>query len=211
MAENASAGGPALSRRLRAFEEAFDVLNREFFESALSKSVITIAPTPGAYGHFTPWKSWEDGEDKFCEINLDASTIDRPLAEAMATLLHEMVHQWCFQRGIKDTSRGGTYHNKNFRHEAEKRGLKIAHSKQIGWSVTRPGQLLLQLIATGALDVAAGDLHRIGGSRRDPGDPSARKASSTRKYICPECGMSVRATKEVRIMCMDCERQMETA
>lgn len=71
-------------RRLRAFEEAFDVLNREFFESALSKSVITIAPTPGAYGHFTPWKSWEDGDEKFCEINLDASTIDRPLAEATA-------------------------------------------------------------------------------------------------------------------------------
>lgn len=98
MAENASAGGPELSRRLRAFEEAFDVLNREFFESALSKSVITIAPTPGAYGHFTPWKSWEDGDEKFCEINLDASTIDRPLAEAMATLLHEMVHQWCWRR-----------------------------------------------------------------------------------------------------------------
>lgn len=64
--EKPSAGGPELSRRLRAFEEAFDVLNREFFESALSKSVITIAPTPGAYGHFSssssssrraPWTS----------------------------------------------------------------------------------------------------------------------------------------------------------
>ena len=211
MAENASAGGSALSRRLRAFEEAFDVLNREFFESALSKSVITIAPTPGVYGHFTPWKSWQDGDEKFCEINLDAQTIDRPLAEAMGTLLHEMVHQWRWQRGIKDTSRGNTYHNKNFKHEAEKRGLKITHSKRIGWSVTEPGQLLLQLIETGALDVAAGDLHRLGARRSDPDGAPARKASSTRKYACPVCGMSVRATKEVRVLCMDCDCQMETA
>ena len=35
------------------------------------------------------------------------------------------------------------------------------------------------------------------------------KPSSTRKYICPCCGMSVRATKEVHIMCMDCGKQME--
>ena len=35
------------------------------------------------------------------------------------------------------------------------------------------------------------------------------KPSSTRKYVCPCCGMSVRATKEVRIMCMDCGKQME--
>ncbi len=39
----------------------------------------------------------------------------------------------------------------------------------------------------------------------------ARKPSSTRKYICPHCGMSVRATKEVRIMCVDCMEVMEKA
>lgn len=43
-----------LATKLRSFEEAFDLLNTRFFENALSKSVITIYPTPGAYGHFTP-------------------------------------------------------------------------------------------------------------------------------------------------------------
>ena len=28
---------------------------------------------------------------------------------------------------------------------------------------------------------------------------------STRKYVCPICGCSVRATKEVHIICYDCE------
>lgn len=37
-----------------------------------------------------------------------------------------------------------------------------------------------------------------------------RKKSSTRKYICPKCGLSIRATKAVRIACIDCGNvQME--
>lgn len=35
-----------------------------------------------------------------------------------------------------------------------------------------------------------------------------RRPSSTRKLKCPCCGNSVRATKNVRIMCMDCMQQM---
>ena len=34
------------------------------------------------------------------------------------------------------------------------------------------------------------------------------RTSSTRKYICPCCGMSVRATRTVRIACIDCDEQM---
>ena len=36
-----------------------------------------------------------------------------------------------------------------------------------------------------------------------------KKKSSTRKYKCLSCGISVRATKEVRIMCIDCNMKME--
>ena len=34
------------------------------------------------------------------------------------------------------------------------------------------------------------------------------KKSSSRKYVCPCCGMSVRATKVVNIACMDCDEQL---
>jgi len=37
--------------------------------------------------------------------------------------------------------------------------------------------------------------------------PPARKSNS-RKYVCPCCGNSVRATKEVHIACMDCQQTM---
>lgn len=53
------------------------------------------------------------------------------------------------------------------------------------------------------------------GGNEDPGGDSkttnpSKKKSSTRKYICPKCGLSIRATKVVRIACMDCGNiQME--
>ena len=37
------------------------------------------------------------------------------------------------------------------------------------------------------------------------------RTSSTRKYICPCCGNSVRATKTVNIACLDCAEQMVLA
>lgn len=202
-----------LSDKLASFEEAFDVLNKAFFDGALSKTVVTISPTPGAYGHFTPWESWVgvDGK-KMCEINLGSETIDRPVIESMATLLHEMVHQYCYENDIQDTSRGGTYHNKRFKQEAEKRGLSISYDKRIGWSVTRPGNLLMQLESRGVFREVERELHRLGGARVRAGAGGVgKKQSSTRKYVCPECGMSVRATREVRIACVECDQELELA
>lgn len=205
----ASAVPAMLSRPLMALEEAYGFLNSTFFESALSKSVIMISPTPDSYGHFTPWKSWKgkDGEG-YCEINIDAGTIDRPIEHVIATLLHEMVHQYCYEHGIKDTSRGGAYHNKRFKAEAEKRGLVIGYDKRIGHSPTRPGSIILELVESGRFNGCIDEFCRVRGTLLGPSGSSGKKQSSTRKYSCPGCGMSVRATKEVRIECMDCSLQM---
>ena len=37
--------------------------------------------------------------------------------------------------------------------------------------------------------------------------PRTKKPSSTRKYICPCCGNSFRATKSINVLCMDCNEQ----
>lgn len=198
-----------LSKKLESFESAYAILNERFFESALSNIVISISPTPGTYGHFTPWKSWEseDGK-KMCEINMGAETINRPIENTIATLVHEMVHQYCYEHEIKDCSRGNTYHNKRFKEEAEKRGLIIEYSPRIGWSKTTPGDAIKKMVADGVFDECEKELHRIASGLTKPGK---KKASSTRKYLCPSCGCSVRATKEVHISCIDCDEEMELA
>jgi len=100
----------------------FNLCNARFFENALPKVVLTIQSTPCAYGHITCSKVWknEDGANRH-EINIGAGTLARPIENIVATLVHEMVHLYCMENGIKDTSRGTTYHNKKFKQEAEKR------------------------------------------------------------------------------------------
>ena len=62
-------------------EEAFDVLNRKYFESALSRPAITIQSTPGSHGHFTPYDAWDDSGLKLKEIN-PVFLVDLPMAPA---------------------------------------------------------------------------------------------------------------------------------
>ena len=198
--------------------QIFDLLNERFFENELSRPVITIQSTPRAYGHYTLYDAWSvDGEKGMREINLGAGTLSRPIEEVAATLLHEMVHYFNDLHGVKDCSRGNTYHNKNFRNAAEARGLLIEHHPTYGWSITKPGDDLLKLCIDNELrDIRLnridGFYSTMGGSGTHDGTPAAgsshRKKSSSRKYVCPCCGMIVRATREVRIKCMDCDEQM---
>lgn len=199
-----------VSQATKFLEDAFDALNKEFFENALPKPIITIQTSPKAYGHFTVSEVWADKARKTNahEINLGAESLDRPIASTIATLIHEMVHYYCHINGIQDTSRGHTYHNKRFKEEAEKRGLIIDYDSRIGWSITQPSKELKSFCTSqhwrNKLTIV-----RSGGVGGD--DPKPKKPSSTRKYICPCCEMSVRATKEVNIICADCNEVMKKA
>ena len=93
-----------ISDEVLFLEEAFDVLNKKYFESALQKIAITIQSTPRAHGHFTPWDSWDDNGTRIKEINIGAESLRRPVPNIIATLMHEMVHYHCHINGIKDTS-----------------------------------------------------------------------------------------------------------
>lgn len=197
----------------------FDLLNEAYFESTLSRPTITIQSTPKAYGHFSlredTWVSKLGGTH---EINIGAGTLARPIEEVAATLLHEMVHYFNYEHGIQDCSRGNTYHNKRFKEAAEARGLTVSHSDKYGWSHTAPGDSLLQF----CLDNDLSDIlinrneffsYRVTGTGTHSGTTTTLppRTSSTRKYICPCCGMSIRATRAVNIGCLDCNKQMIVA
>lgn len=196
----------------------FDLLNHRFFENALSRPTITIQSTPKAYGHFSlredTWVSKLGGTH---EINIGAGTLARPIEEVVATLLHEMVHYYNYENGVQDCSRGNTYHNRRFKAAAESRGLCVDHSEKYGWSHTSPTDDLLDFVLeNGLTDILISRNEMTGFQIPGTGTHSGGaivggktpKPSSTRKYMCPCCGMSVRATKTVRVACMDCDEQL---
>lgn len=193
----------------------FELLNEHYFEGALSRPVITIQSTPKAYGHYTLYDAWSvDGETGLREINIGAGTLSRSIEYVAATLLHEMCHYYNDKMGIQDCSRGNAYHNRRFKAAAETHGLLVEHHPTYGWSITKPSDELLEFCLEHELPdirLNRNDMEsiRIGGTGTHSGTPgSTPKPSSTRKYICPHCGLSVRATRVVRVMCMDCSAQL---
>lgn len=202
------------SRVTGYLEKLYRELNHDKFNGELEEPVITIQSTPRAYGHVTVGKVWKiDGqEEQFrYELNIGAGTLDRPIENVVSTLLHEMVHIYHLQNGIQDCSRGGTYHNKKFKKKAESVGLIIDYDKKIGWSITSPSEELIEyIISKDWQDIRINRNEYCGlagtgktGKGTSSGD-TGKKTSSTRKYICPCCGASVRATRTLSIVCGEC-------
>lgn len=188
---------------LNAINGLHDFINSTFFESTLSKPVITIQRNKkeGVLGWFAPWEAWQTETETSPEINISADYLDRKPLDLAETLLHKMIHQCAYERKIQDCSRSGTYHNKQFKQIAEAHGLTVTRTKSGGWNATA-------LTEESALKLSP-ILPSLAALKRVEGMKLPGKSSSTRKYICPECGISVRATKQVAIMCMDCETPMQ--
>lgn len=209
------------SRTAGYLEKIFRTLNADWFDGELEEPIITIQSTPRAYGHVTVNKVWYRKDEQRHELNLGAETLKRPIEEVVATVMHEMVHLYNLAHGVQDCSRGGMYHNKRFKEEAERRGLCIEHHQTYGWTITSPSDALMEYILNqGWSEISmnrgwgwspppstGGKAGNSGGGTVSPGTPAPKK-SSTRKLQCPCCGNSVRATKAVRIKCMDCNEQM---
>lgn len=134
------------SRTAGYLEKIFRALNAKYFGGQLEEPIITIQSTPRAYGHVTVAKAWHKGTTTRHELNIGAGTLDRPIENVVATMLHECVHLWNMQQGIQDTSRGGAYHNKRFRDAATARDLDISYDPRIGWSITQPTDALCEFI-----------------------------------------------------------------
>ena len=180
------------SRAAGQLEKMFRELNKHYFAGKLPEPIISLKKTPSAYGHITCSKVWQAGGENKYEINISSATLDRPIEETASTLLHEMVHEYCMETGIKDTSNNGVYHNRRFKEQLD---FIIFQ----GWQDIQMGERLAwsDMAGTGAGSKAPGS--------SQTGAPKPPKAkSSTRRWVCPKCGTIIRSTKEVRVICADC-------
>ena len=185
----------------------YDHINAELFGGELVKPVITVQAdernkTNGWWSQGKVWRENADDDGEH-ELNMTAQQLHRPINEIAATLIHEMCHQYATCHELKDTSRSGNYHNKLFRKIAETHGLKVECVAKIGWSHTTLTDETAAMITEFTAANPSTVIYRIPVMKCQ-----ITKNTSTRKYICPICGQSVRATKRVNIMCMDCNAPM---
>lgn len=198
-----------MSEMQASLQASFNAINRDFYNGELEKVIITVkeGKKKGAFGWIENAKNWkQNGTDRH-EINISADYLgERTVRQTITTLMHEMVHLYNLQNGIKDTTRSGIYHNKNFKKTAEEHGLQVEQVDQIGWSRTtateETAKWIEENIPIKSFNVYKQTTEKITTTGTKP-------KQSYRKYICPKCGLIVRATKDCRISCMQCNQEMK--
>jgi hypothetical protein len=200
---------------VKELEKMFSIFNNKFYNGEVQTPVITVHQDGGqsCYGWCTTSKCWkytneEKGENAYYEINITAEYLTRPFNDICATLLHEMVHLFNQQNEIQDCSRGGSYHNKNFKIVAEEHGLLIDKDEKYGWTKTSLQEDTKDFIKETWKDLKF-DLYRTGGLKSGVEKVKGKSKSNSKKYVCPSCGIIARATSEIRISCMECDLEME--
>ena len=133
--------------------------------------------------------SWEAAAS-LSEVLITTDGLAGSATDALGTLVHEAAHAIAFQRGIKDTSRQGRYHNKYFKAIAEEIGLEVCRDPERGWSVTA----LSDPAAVAYRDTLA----QLAGTLRASGEPPLGPSTSRSGIglLC-ECGPRLRAGRTV--------------
>lgn len=132
-----------MSRAVSQLEHIYNSLNTDFFHGELPVPIITVQSKPGTYGHCSVAKVWQRPDGGAYELNIAAEVLNYPIEETLDSMIHELAHLFCRQHGIQEVSRGGTYHNKRFKEEAERRGLECYRTEMYGWN-TRPTDRLVE-------------------------------------------------------------------
>ena len=121
------------------------------------------------------------------------------LPSAIATLVHEMCHIYNNEvLNTQDCSRGGTYHNREFKKAAEAHGLNVTRSDKYGYSHTSPSDRLLEWCMTHDLreiELCRMDIERgsASGSHR-----RQRNSKTDSKPQLPLCVHKMRRSSEGR-------------
>jgi hypothetical protein len=189
---------------LQELERLFQAFNEKYYDLELVQPVIVIqhqGKRKDILGWCTTKEIWINKEktEKRYEITICAEYLHRSIEEIAGTMLHEMVHLDNITHGVKDCTRSGKYHNKKFKASAEHVGLIVELSDIYGYSHTELNQANIDFVKSLSLDMSGFKLSRSFQMKKPCG-----KKSSMRKYVCPECQMAVRATKEVNVLCGDC-------
>ena len=126
------------------------------------------------WGHWAPVR-WavEDG-DQVAEVLVSGERLAHGAEGALETTLHEAAHALAFARKIKDTSRGGRYHNGRFAALAVALGLVVFKDARSGCRTDLGDETAAMYVdQVAALDVAIRGAYRRDVTGARLGDDSA--------------------------------------
>lgn len=196
-------GGPT-REQWGAYQRAWAWFNDRLFGGQLEPCILNFSRrSRRTRGFFAPDR-WRKDEARTPEISLNPDQLDRPLAEVMSTLVHEMAHQWQNQCGR--ASRGG-YHNKEWGRKMKEVGLHPSDTGLPGGRET--GQRMTHYVAEcGPFAQAFADMpeeYRMPWTSGvgSPADKPAPPVSKVR-FACPGCGAHAWGKPGLEVVCGVC-------
>lgn len=140
-AGDGSASGPdpaTASALVAACEQAWAEIQRHHPDVPHAVVVLGSGVEGGRLvklGHWWGGRWLAEGEVRG-EVLLAGEALHLPAEQVFEVLLHEAAHGINAALDVKDTSRGGRYHNKRFRMTAELVGLDVSAMPPYGWART---------------------------------------------------------------------------
>ena len=197
---------PITPVQYKAFQEAYDVFNRELFGKNLPHVLVTLQRKSGARGYFSPQRFHGRTVDTIAhELAMNPDTfIGRTDEEVLSTLAHEMVHVWQQACG---TPPRRSYHDRQWAAKMKEIGLQPTSTGAAGGRET--GQRMTHLIIPGAAYAKAYAKLKDKGfvlpwqSTYHSAGASAQTASKT-KFTCPACQQNAWAKPTAQIACYAC-------
>jgi hypothetical protein len=162
------------------------------------------------WGHYAHgrWARKGQEDNQLPEVLVGGEGMQRSAADIFETLLHEAAHGVAAALKVKDTSRGGRYHNKEFKRLAEDLGLEVSKQGSRGWAATtlKPETAKRWQQTIKALDKALGSFRFAEGAGK-------KKPGSRMLLATCDCGTKIRLSREAYeaapIVCSACEQVFE--
>lgn len=203
-----------------SYQGLFDYFNAKLFDGQLPPCFLNFSRLSArTLGFFAP-NTWTRGEgaEKLAEISINPNFLSRGPADALSTLVHEMVHHW--QEAFGKSPRR-CYHDRQWATKMEEIGLMPSDTGAPGGKKT--GQSMDHyIIESGPYARAFASIPdklllpwKTCASLGDAGDAEKKKKEKEkkekqkRKYLCLGCEAKVWGKPGMSIRCGDCDEAFE--
>lgn len=200
------------SQTLTVLEAVWAAIGKRHPE--LPEVAFTIGGSESNRGHFHA-ETWADSMDQATysrhEVFLNGERLKDGPRAVLGTLLHEAAHALAYVRKVKDTSRGGRYHNAQFKALATEVGLEVTQVGKIGWSGTELTDATAQVYRATLDKIGTIGVHRRALTR---GEATKRPNNNNGMSLaCPTCGRKARVSHTTAeagpIVCWPCYEETE--
>lgn len=174
-----------------ALQQAYDIYNKELFNSTLCNCLLTLKEKHNAYGFFR-FKYLKDSDE--IALNPDYFA-KREAIETLSTLVHEMCHLWQHHKGSPKKSNP---HDAEWGTKMTEIGLKPTGAGLHSSHTIMPGEMFEKI--TNDLVFNQTDIKTELENFQAFEKPKSKSGRYT-KYKCPLCSVTVNGRKGLKVVC----------